>query len=168
MSSKAIRETLTALGVIASMVFVGFEIRQSNIQARAAAYQAIGIATAAAFDSQAHDREYLMAVTKGAATMDTNDWRQLHNKFTVFARLGETVLLQVEQGLLDEDAMERLGYGGWRDIFQPLAPRYQGPTYACIWPLIRPGVSESFRQFVEEGQDPNAIDCSEFAIPSTL
>ena len=51
MSGKAIRETLAALGVIASMVFVGMEIRTSNVQARAAAYQAIGIATA-----EWHDR----------------------------------------------------------------------------------------------------------------
>ena len=46
MSGKAGRETLGMLGVIASMIFVGFEIRQSNVQARAAAYQAIGVATA--------------------------------------------------------------------------------------------------------------------------
>ena len=32
MSGKALRETLTALGVIASMAFVGWEIRQSNVQ----------------------------------------------------------------------------------------------------------------------------------------
>lgn len=35
--------TLTAnLGVIASMLFIGLEIRQNTIQAQAAAYQAIG------------------------------------------------------------------------------------------------------------------------------
>ena len=48
MSSTAVRESLAALGVIASMVFVGLQIRQSNIQARAAAFQEIGIATAEA------------------------------------------------------------------------------------------------------------------------
>ncbi len=49
MSKKAIRETLAVLGVVASLIFVGYEIRQNTIAARAAAYQAIGIATAAAF-----------------------------------------------------------------------------------------------------------------------
>ena len=46
MSGKAIAEALAAMGVIASMMFVGMEIRQSNAQARAAAYQSIGVATA--------------------------------------------------------------------------------------------------------------------------
>jgi hypothetical protein len=162
MSGKAIRETLGFLAVVASMVFVGVEIRQTNKLAQAAAYQAIGVASAAAWDNQAHDREFLLATQdKEAAAMDTADWRQRANKFTVWARLGETVLIQVEHGLLPPDAMERLGFAGWQGIFEE-------PTGACIWPLIRPGVSASFRQWVEEGKDPNAIDCSGFAIPVTL
>ncbi len=60
--------------------------------------------------------------------------------------------------------MERLGYAGWKAIFDD--PKY--PKFACVWPLIRPGVSEAFRQFVEEGRDPNAIDCTGFAIPPEL
>ena len=156
MSGKTIRESFTALGVIASMIFVGLEIRQSNVQARAAAYQAIGIATAAAFDNAAHVRQF-SGNSKGAAAMDSPDWRHWTLKLTTFARLGETVLLQVEQGLLPSDAMERLGYSGWQGIFDE-------PTESCVWPLIRPGVSASFREYVEEGKDPNAIDCSEFAI----
>ena len=161
MSGKAVRETLGFLVVVASLVFVGLEIRQSNVQARAAAYQAIGIATAAAFDNMAHDRQFLISTRKEAAAMDTTDWRQFGNKVTTFARLGETVLLQVEQGLLPPDAMERLGYVGWESILE-------APKYACVWPLIRPGVSASFRQFVEGERYPNAIDCSEFVIPTTL
>ena len=158
MSGKDIRESVGLLLVVASMVFVGFEIRQNTVASRAAAYQAIGIATAAAFDSQAHDRQYLKAVTQGAAAMDTIDWWQRAMKLTVFARLGETVLLQVEDGVLPTDAMVRLGYVGWQGIFDEA-------TEACVWPLIRSGVSESFRRFVEDGRDLNAIDCSEFAIP---
>jgi hypothetical protein len=45
MLSKSLRETLAVVGVIGSMAFVGMQIRESNIQARAAAYSAIGIAT---------------------------------------------------------------------------------------------------------------------------
>ncbi len=159
MSGKTIRETLAALGVIASMIFVGTEIRQSNAQARAAAYQAIGVATADAFDSWAHDPELSQARFKAAAAMDSTDWRRYALKFTVFARLGETVLLQVEQDILPQDAMERLGYRGWKTIFED-------PKVGCLWPLIRPGVSDSFRDFVEGGRDPSAIDCSAYAVPA--
>lgn len=160
MTARTVRESLAALGVIASLVFVGWEIRQSNMQARAAAYQSIGIATAEAFDSWAHDREFA-ALNKSAAVMDTTEWRQWALKLTAFARLGETILLQVEQGLLPADAMERLGYAGWREIFS-------APAYGCLWPLIRPGASEAFRRFVEQSRESATVDCSGYAIPRTL
>ena len=41
MSGKAARETLAALGMIASMVFVGLEIQQNNQLARGQARQAL-------------------------------------------------------------------------------------------------------------------------------
>ncbi len=158
MSKKAIRETLTAVGVVASLIFVGYEIRQNTIAARAAAYQAIGIATAAAWDSWAQDRQFSMIRQKTADTMDATDWVQYATKMTVFARLGETVLLQIEGGLLPPDAMERLGYRGWLETFE-------NPKTACIWPSIRPGVSTSFREYVEGTQEADQIDCSSFDIP---
>ena len=158
MSKKVTREIVTALSVIASLIFVGYEIRQNTVAARAAAYQAIGIATAAAFDSWAHDRQFLTLRLKAADAMDAADWGQFATKMTVFARLGETILLQVEQGLLPPDAMERLGFDGWVKLFEE-------PKRACIWPLIQPGVSEAFREFVEGTQHTNAIDCTSFDIP---
>ncbi len=161
MSGKAIRETLAALGLIASLVFVGVEIRQNTIASRAAAYQAIGIATADAFHSAALDRQFLVSGSKLAAEMDEIDWLQYASWMAGFARLGETLLLQVEEGILGPDAMERLGYGGWQRIFQD-------PKGACVWLLIRRGVSPSFREFVEEGQDLQAIDCAGYAVPEQI
>ncbi len=158
MSNKAIRDTLAVLSVVASLIFVGYEIRQNTVAARAAAYQAIGIATAAAWDSWAHDPQFLMVRIKAADAMDAADWGQFATKMTVFARLGETILLQVEQGLLPPDAMERLGFVGWTRLFEE-------PKRACIWPLIQPGVSKSFREFVEGTQHANEIDCTSFDIP---
>jgi len=162
MSGKTIRETLGVLGVIASLIFVGVEIRQNTIASRAAAYQAIGIATATAFDNTAHNRRLIInAHATTAAEMDEIDWLQWANLMSGYARLGETLLLQVEEGILPADAMERLGYVGWRSIFQ-------NPKMACVWPLVRPGVSPSFREFVETGQDPSSIDCTRYSVPANL
>jgi hypothetical protein len=155
---KNIFEAVALVTIVASLIFLGLEIRQSNVQARAAAYQAIGIATAAAYDSEAHDRQFTMLRQKAADDMDASDWAQLAAKMTVFARLGETVLLQVEQGLLPPDALDRLGFIGWKRIFEDR-------KIACIWPLIRPEVSSSFREFVEGEQNVDEIDCSSFDIP---
>ena len=154
-------EIIGIVAVVASLVFVGYEIRQNTIVARASAYQAIGIATASAFDTRAHDRSFLEADRKSPEDMDETDWRQYATKMTVFARLGETVLLQVEQGLLPPDAMTRLGFSGWSRTFS-------SPKTACIWPLIRPGVSDSFREFVEEYKNGDEIDCTSFALPAYI
>ena len=157
MSGKTLRDTLAAAGVIASLVFVGLELRQSNAQARAAAYQAIGTATAAVFDTWAHDPDLSTLWLKDDSELDPTEWQQLAFKFTAFARLGEMILLQIEQEVLDDDAIDRLGYGGWRTFFDD--PR------ACVWPLIRESVSEEFRALVEGGGDQGQLDCSAYALP---
>jgi len=81
-------------------------------------------------------------------------------RMTVFARLGETVLLQVEQGLLPPDAMDRLGYRPWKSFMNR-------PKSACVWPLIG-GVSDSFRAYVEDERQPNTVNCRDFEVPSAL
>ncbi len=157
---KYIFEAVGLVAIVASLIFLGLEIRQSNVQARAAAYQAIGIAIAAAYDSTAHDRQFVVLNQKSPDAMDKADWGQFVAYMTGIARLGETVLLQVEQGLLPPDALDRLGFRGWKEIFE-----VEDPKNACIWPLIRPGVSSSFREFVEGAKNVDAIDCSSFDIP---
>ena len=106
MSGKAVREILGFLGVIASLAFVGLQVRQSNIQARAAAYQEIGIATADWHQGMdetllrlSREAEYAEAITR----WDAMDWEAYSRKWLAGVRLGETVLLQVEQGLLEPD-----------------------------------------------------------------
>ena len=158
MSGKVTAEALAAMGVIASMIFVGMEIRQSNAQARAAAYQSIGVATAQLIDTWAHDAELAELWFIAPAAMDAADWRAYALKVTAFARLAETVHLQIEQGILQEDAMKRLGYDTWARVFED-------PKNGCVWPLIRPGVSEEFRTWVEEARGATEVDCTEFEIP---
>ena len=166
MSKKALRDTIGFVGVIATLTFVGFEIQQNNRLAEAAAYQAIGVASAAVWDTQAHDREWVALQLKNPSEMDAMDWMQWRNKFTGFARLAETTYLQVMDGVLPENAMEELGFSGWGDLFDPSAPNFGGAKIACVWPLIRRELSPAFRDFVESSGDPNAIDCTEFEVPS--
>ena len=144
--------------VVLSLIFVGYEIRQNTIAARATAYQAIGIAGAVTLDSWAHDEQLWRLQRKKPEDMNADDWERFALKMKVFARLGETVHLQVEQGLLPPDAMERLGYRGWVEFL-----KY--PKTACIWPLIRLEVGTSFREFVEANRSFEEIVCSSFDIP---
>ena len=101
MSGKDIRDNVGLLLVVASMVFVGLEIRQSNVQARAAAYQEIGLATSDAWRTLAFDREAaelrLMSYESSRwGEIDETGWMQLAASLTSVMRIWETANLQVE------------------------------------------------------------------------
>ena len=70
-------------------------------------------------------------------------------------------LLQVEQGLLPKDAMERLGYATFDQVLDD-------PQYACLWPTIQRTVSPSMIAFIEGAALPDQFDCSQYSIPPTL
>lgn len=143
--NRTIRQSVAAAGVVASLAFVGLQIRQSNIQARAAAYQAIGIATSEfhrSFDARMNrlttESEYPEAVKRWAL----EDWERMERMFTADLRMLETILLQVDQGLLPFDATTRLGYN-W-------GPVLSNPAMACLWPELRTRVGPSVRKFIED------------------
>ena len=144
MSGKAIRETLAALGVIASMVFVGLQIRASNVQARAAAYQAIGISTSEfhrGFDARMNrlvtESDYFEAVRRWTL----EDWETFSRLTKADLRMLETVALQVEQGLLPSDATDRLGYNWGAELARP--------GFACLWPELGQPLSRLVRDLIE-------------------
>ena len=146
MSGKTARDTVTAIGFIASMVFVGLEIRTSNLQARAAAYQTIGIATSE-FHRDFDDRLNRLWTEGGypeaTARWALQDWEANSRMWTADLRMVETILLQVEQGLLPDDAMERLGYN-W-------GPALGRSDFACLWPQLRLQVGSEVRRRIEGG-----------------
>ena len=151
MSGKAIGETLAAFGVMASMVFVGLEIRQNTIMGRAAAYQEIGFNAATGWAESARDRSFseLEMLSRDSMRLDEIDavgWNQLGAMMTSVMRGWETVYLQVQEGLLPADAMRRLGYG----------VNYWPTTFERLWPDVRVRMDEEFASYVERqfGLDP--------------
>jgi hypothetical protein len=145
MLSKTVRETLAVVGVIGSMAFVGMQIRESNVQARAAAYAAIGIATSEfhrSFDARLNrlmtESDYPEVVQKWTLA----DWESVQRIYTADLRMLETILLQVDQGLLPADATARLGYN-WGSVLT-------SPSYACLWPELQTAVGLSVRKTIED------------------
>jgi len=144
-SSRTTRQTLGAAGVIISLVFVGMQIRQSNLQARAAAYQTIGIATSEFHRSFSPRMNRLMTEStypEAVEKWSLEDWETVERIETADLRMLETILLQVEQGLLPPDATARLGYN-W-------GPILSNPAFACLWPDLRVHVGSSVRKFIED------------------
>jgi hypothetical protein len=150
-SSQAIRETLAALGVIASLAFVGVQISISNTQARAAAYQAIGIATSEfhrSFDARLNRLSTESMYPQAIARWTLADWETYARMTRADLRMLETVQLQVEQGLLPDDAMSRLGY----DWGKSLGSGYVG--FVCLWPSLREQLGTAVRILIENSTPP--------------
>ncbi len=139
-------------------MFVGLEIRQSNVQARAASYQALGIATAE-FHRKYDDRLAALAVQSASqpeslANWSAVDWERSFRSWVDALRLFETLLLQVEQGLLPQDALGRLG---WENT-----PRYawSDAAFNCLWPTLERGVGVTMRALLVEAAPSAVYDCS--------
>lgn len=153
MSKRSVREVgeaVALLGVIASLVFVGLELRENRIAARAAAYQELGIAVAENWMARVGSREIndlvLLASTADSATwasVTESDLYLLRSYVVANVRLYETVYLQVEQNLLESDALERLG---WHLLLN-------SRLLVRMWPQVRPAVTPTFVTYLE-GEQP--------------
>jgi hypothetical protein len=158
MSARKVSEILAAAGVIGSMLFVGYELRQSNLQARASAYQAIGTATAE-FHSDWSDELLRQSVetqyAEAVARWDPVEWERYLRHNLAGLRLAEMVMLQIDQKLLPPDAMERLGYSFLRTRF------LSWPGNACLWPLLSTAGSISLElvAYVERTPAANRHEC---------
>jgi hypothetical protein len=151
-----IRETVGLVLVAASMIFVGFQIRQSNVQARAAAYQALGIAVSE-YHQNVSQLELALEAEAGTPELlrawSVDDWMVFQANRIASLRLAETLHAQVEQGLLPAEAVERLGYG------PVLAEWLRSPAQACIWPLLASYVSGAVRDRVEQLPPAERSEC---------
>ncbi len=153
---KNIFEAVALVAIVASLIFLGLEIRQSNVQAKAAAFQAIGIATAQwhySIDDRVNrlltEANYPEAIERWTLA----DWERYRRVQLAGGRILETLLIQVEQGLLDVDAMNSLGYTIEGN------PALTTPAFRCIWPDVRGFVGASLRSLIEQSFQADGFDC---------
>lgn len=148
-SVRDVGEAVAVIGVVASLAFVGLELRETRIAARAAAYQELGIAVAENWMDRANDRQ-LNDLVMWATTADSTSWSEtsasdiylLRSYVVSNLRLYESARLQVEQGLLHEDALERLG---WTGLMNSL-------LLERMWPHVKPMVTPGFASYLETVQ----------------
>ncbi len=148
MTKFPIVESIGLIAVISGLVFVGLEIRQNNQLAQAAAYQEIGFATAQNWRDMEQDPEFnrvylrhFLADSAWWADQDPRDVERLITHHIGSLRQYETIYLQIDLGLLDEVAMDRLGWGPFRDL----------PALQYLWPWVgNSGLDPSFAEYVTE------------------
>ncbi len=141
---RAIRETLAALGVIVSLIFVGIEIRQNTSAVRGNSVQAIAqqnleIALAAMTDGEL--LRTLVTLEAGSSIQDLDPAGRLRLGMYYMAslRITENRLRQVEVGILDEDALEQLGGVG---------SMYRTPYFQQWWDENKARFAADFVEFM--------------------
>jgi hypothetical protein len=114
MSQSKIRpagELLAAAGVVASLVFVGVEIRQNTAAVRGATYQAIAEGSVSSAQWLASDEriaDFIVRLQMGAGPDDFSPQENmaLAGLYHSVVRRAENVYLQVSQGLIPQRAYQ--------------------------------------------------------------
>ena len=119
------RNTLELVGfvsVIASLIFVGMEIRQNTTAVRGATNQAISDQVSELLLTIATDKNLAILVTKlyddvPREDFDSIDDMQLFMTVMTGLRRVENIFLQLEDNILDERAFDRIGLSFYRSRY---------------------------------------------------
>lgn len=138
-----------AVGVIASLVFIGIQVRQNTRAVRAATYDSLvtssGTWIAALVEDPALAAGFEAAVEDWGAVPDAERAR-MNFLFTQMLRLWENVHFQHREGTLADDL-----WGTWEFI---MASYFQRPGLRGWWQSRRMAYTPAFRDFLEATRAP--------------
>ncbi len=145
---RALAEGAAAVGVIVSLVFVGFEVRQNTVAARAQAYQEIGLTVAQFWHDDASNPQLLEILQRAndpdsqvAAGLTPVELDQARSLLTAILRLWETLFLNIQIGSLPAEAMDQMG--NWYAVCR-------WPLMAREWDFFREQLGDDFESYVGE------------------
>lgn len=131
MSVKSLGEALAALGVIASLIFVGLEIKQNTAVARAQTRQALTEDLRGFIMDLAAEKELFGAFHEKFETTYEGSLDDRRATYVMFARLrmAENVFLQVQEGVVDDSIFFSYGWSG--------QPVFMSSQFRDWWPEFR-------------------------------
>ena len=144
MSAKTLREGLTALGVVLSLVFVGIEIRQNTVAIRSSTQSELAVSSRDLLMGIASSPELASAWRRWLAGEELDPDQELMAGLTLASYLRgiENVFLQVESGAVDDDALRGYGFVAIRGVAQ--SPYFEG-----FWESARGGFDSGFVSALE-------------------
>ncbi len=150
MKSFQWRELAAALGVIVSLLFVGYEIRQNTQVARGQARQQLAALNQEWLVLQSQDAEFNDLWTRAWGGQDSTltpaEWRRAQFMMTLNLRRLENVYFQHAEGLVDESALNSYGFQRTTEN----SDRYRTPRFREFWKERRAGYDPEFARFFEE------------------
>ena len=135
------------LSIIASLIFVGAEIRQNTIAIRGATQQEISLQLSEMLTLVVENERiaYLMDEAYNGTTKDEMS-RVDFSRFRAFANIGfrriENIYLQHRNGFISDDAFQRIGWD-----------YYQSPLLREIWEDRKKSFNPDFVIFYEKMRD---------------
>jgi hypothetical protein len=136
---------LGAIGVVASLIFVGLEVRQNTAAVRGATYQSIVDSSLQQVQWWANNEkllQYEVRIDEGAVAEDFTDVQNLliRSAFVMTVRRIENIYVQVREGLVEEDAVLR---------FRPSKDYFETPYFQEFWESWRLEMEPEFREYFE-------------------
>jgi len=142
----AVGEIVGALAVVASLVYVGLQVRLGNALARAEAYRVVSLRTSEMLAAWAADEGFLHTVRvgileHGARLEDLTEDEQTRAilQYAAAIRIFETIHRQVEAGTLGPDAYDMLG-----------GLMFRTPLFQDAWKRLSGAYAPDFAQVIEE------------------
>ena len=140
----AIAELIAAIGVIASLVYVGFQIRQNTLSVTASAHRAINDKFISVNEFIAKDAETLRAFLVGRERIEDLDEVDKARFFTIMMNVFqhfEDAFFQHRKGLLEDQYWER--------IERMIGLYVTEPGVQAYWSFFRDWSTDDFREYLD-------------------
>jgi hypothetical protein len=136
---------LGAIGVVASLIFVGLEVRQNTAAVRGATYQSIADSSLQQVQWWTNNEKLLqheVRIDEGALSADFTQVENLviRASFVMTIRRMENIYVQVREGLVEEEAVLR---------FRPSKDYFETPYFQEFWASWRIEMEPEFREYFE-------------------
>ena len=148
MNKRAFIEIFGLISVIGSLLFVGIEISQNTQAVRGATHQAVSDQASELYLEIASDERLsrlayeMLVMNIKRDELSTTDQMSLDFIQLMGFRRVENIFLQYKNGILSEDAINRIGMDSYRKAFS-----------RGSWEMFKTGFDPDFVMFFEEIRD---------------
>ncbi len=146
----AIAESVGAVGVIASLLYVGLQVRQNTRSVRTATYEALVRSSGEFLTPLVQDPELAARFESAVGdwtSLEASERSQINFLFTQLFRHWENAFFQMRQGTLEPELWD-----AWR---YAMVSYFHQPGVQAWWPTRRSVYSSTFRELLEQSAPPS-------------
>jgi hypothetical protein len=147
---KNIVETIGTVSIIATLVFVGLEIRQNTNAVRSSAIQDIARWSYDATILLVENTDLLNAsYAECVSDLSDEQYNRMQAWYAALLRVQLNRYYQIQLGIIDEQMAASIGGRG---------AAYRNPFFAQIWPALKIDFDQGFQDYIENEVLPLSQD----------